>query len=138
MNDMFAKELMEKLASGELKNSFVIPDAKYLGDTFFILDKKGKVIALFAWDGSGGWFRDDTTFHVQEKVPTEYENTPTTIAPAEFKHVKYPQPRQTPLTDKILEDIWAIVSLQSSKGAKESRRAYARAIEKAHGIGERE
>ena len=67
MKDMFAKELMEKLASGELTNSFVIPDAKYLGDTFFILDTKGKVIALFAWDGSGGWFRGDTTFHVQEE-----------------------------------------------------------------------
>lgn len=69
MNDMFAKELMEKLASRELTNSFIIPDAKYLGDTFFILDTKGKVIALFAWDGGVGWFRDDTTFHVQYPKP---------------------------------------------------------------------
>jgi hypothetical protein len=135
---MDEKTIMEKMASGKIKNSFVIPDAKYLGDTFFILDTKGKVIALFAWDGGGGWFRDDTTFHVQEKAPTEYENIPMTIAPAGFKHVKYPQPKQTPLTDEILDDIWAIVLGQSSKGLKELRGAYARAIEKAHGIGEKE
>jgi hypothetical protein len=135
MNDMFDKTIMEKMASGKIKNSFVIPDAKYLGDTFFILDTKGKVIALFAWDGGGGWFRGDTTFHVQEKAPTEYENIPMTIAPAGFKHVKYPQPKQTPLTEEVLTKLWGGFPDDMTR---QQAMSFARAIEKAHGIGERE
>ena len=54
--------------------------------------------------------------------------------PAGFKHVKYPEPKQKPLTDEEIDDIF-YDRLEDVPG--QTHRLLARAIERAHGIGEK-
>ena len=39
------------VSEGQTKSQFAIPDAKYIGDLFFITDSKHKILMGFAWNG---------------------------------------------------------------------------------------